>query len=268
MFLDVLNSKHTNKTILTHKMFSINCDNKKWQHKRLESLADEFLKGHLKCSYAPIYNYYTGDGQLLQYQVFGFIVSVLKRVLPNDFIKNGTFMKHLRKKLWIFLKISRFEKFSLNELIHGLKIKEILPIFDPKSTTKPTIPKSEHDKIKGLMKNFMHFLFENFIVDILRSNFYITEAAGSRSRLVFYRHDIWNRLTEPVLESFKEDMFQPIITDSNLLKSLSKARCRLVPKDNGKFRPIMAFRKPPSTVNKTIILFYNKCVIFFVGGRK
>lgn len=250
MFLDDLNSKKMNKTILIGKMFNFNCDNKKWQYKRLESLADEFLKGHLKCSYGPIYNYYTGDGQLLQYQVFGFVISVLKRVLPNDFIKNGIFMNHLRKKLWIFLKISRFEKMSLKELIDGLKIKQILPIFDPKSAVKPTIPQSEHDKIKGLMKNFMRFLFEHFIIDILRSNFYITETAGSRSRLVFYRHDTWNRLTGPVIESFQENMFQPLMTNSNLLKSLSKARCRLVPKENGKFRPIMAFRKPPNTVNK------------------
>lgn len=245
-----------NKIELAKKIFNVNFS-KKWQFKRLEFFAEEILKGHLKCPYTPIYNYYTtttSDGQLLPYQVFGFIISVLKRVLPNDFIKNRPFMKQLREKLWIFLKISRFEKISVNELIHGLKIKEILPIFDPKTTTttknkNKTIPQSEHDKIKEFIKNFMKFLFENYIVDLLRSNFYITEAAGSRSRLVYYRHDTWNRLTEPVLETFQETMFQPISsTDSNFSKSLSKARCRLVPKDNGKFRPIMAFRKPPSTV--------------------
>jgi telomerase reverse transcriptase len=242
-------------------MFNPSCK-KNWQFKKLESLADEFLKGHLTCSYAPIYNYYTryDNGQLLPYQVFGFVVSVLKRVLPNDFIKNRAFMKNFREKLWIFLKISRFEKMSVNELIHGLKIKEILPIFDSKAVQEAkakntmTMPQSEHEKIKWFIKSFMHFLFENFIVDLLRSNFYITEAAGSRSRLVFYRHDTWNRLTEPVLETLKDNLFQPITTtDSKQVK----ARCRLVPKDTGKFRPIMAFRKPPSTVNKDKDLNYN-----------
>ena len=238
---------------MTHKIFNYSCKKTSWQYKRLEFLADEFLKGHLKCSYGPIYNYYTRQHegqQLSQYQVFGFITSVLKRVLPNDFVRNKSFMKHLRKKLWIFLKISRFEKFSVNELILGLEIKQILPIFDPKTTTttnKKSFPPSEHEKIKGFMKSFMHFLFENYIVDLMKSNFYITESAGSRSRLVFYRHDTWNRLTEPVLESFQEDMFQPTNATLNN-RSVSKARCRLVPKDNGKFRPIMAFKKPPSTV--------------------
>lgn len=240
-------------------MFNFNNIKKSsWQFKRLESLADEFVKGHLKCPYAALYNYYTksSQGPLIPYQVFGFLVSVLKRVLPYDFVKNRTFMKYLRKKLWIFLKLTRFEKMSANELILGLSIKEIATIFDPKISSKKGIQSpGEHEKFKGLIVNFMYFFFENFVIDLLRSNFYITEAANSRSRLVFFRHDTWNRLTEPVLEAFQESMFQPLHTTSNLVKSLSKARCRLVPKDNGKFRPIMAFKKPPSTVTSPTFRF-------------
>ena len=251
-----------NKTTLAQKMFNVKFS-KKWQFKRLGKLAEDFLNGHLKCPYAPLYNYYTlSDGPLLPYQVFGFLISVLKRTLPIGFKKNRVFMKQLRKKLWIFLKISRFEKMSVNELICGLKIKEILPIFDTKSKSKTTMPQSEHDKMKGYIRAFMRFLFDDFIVDLLRSNFYITEAAGSRSRLVYFRHDTWKSFTEPVLENFQESMFQPIISDNP--KLISRARCRLVPKDNGKFRPIMAFIKPPSTVKKQQL--DNRC--HFLGGGK
>ena len=149
----------------------------------------------------------------------------------------------------------RFEKLSVNELIHGLELKKCLPIFDPKpkvTSSKTTkLPNhfpsfncpSEHEKIKNLLKSFFEFLFEDFLVHLLRSNFYITEATTSRSKLVYFRHDRWKQLTAPVLDAYQETMFHP--TEA---KTYS-ARCRLVPKDSGgKFRPIMAFKKAPGTV--------------------
>ena len=153
-------------------------------------------------------------------------------------------MRHFRKMLWTFLRMPRFEKICTNELIFGFPLKEILPIFDPKS--KNFQSPSEHEKIKFLFRNFMTFIFENLVIELLRSNFYISETAASRSRLVFYRHDTWARLTKPMLEVFQETMFQPVVWATGI-QIESKARCRLVPKENGRFRPIMAFKKPPST---------------------
>ena len=224
-----------------------NCSSKRgWQGRRLEILSQEMLKKHQKCPYAPIYAYYTkifdNCGQLSRYQVFGFLISVFKRILPSDFVKNSSFMRHFRKILWTFLRMPRFEKICTSELIFGFPLKEILPIFDPKSKAFQT--PSEHEKIKFLFGNFMTFIFENLVIDLLRSNFYISETAASRSRLVFYRHDTWARLTKPMLEVFQETMFQPVTGGSRIE---IKARCRLVPKENGRFRPIMAFKKPPST---------------------
>lgn len=224
--------------------------------RRLETLTGELLKRHKKCQYAALYSYYTksSNGQLSQYQVFGFVVAILKRVLPDTFFMNCAFKRNLKKKLWAFLKMPRFEKMTVNELIFGVSIKAIASIFDPKHQSTTMQSPSELEKIKTFIRSFMQFLFETVVVELLRSNFYITEAANSRSRLVFYRHDTWMRLTSPAIESLQESMFQPVYSiSSNLtvpVNSLSKARCRLVPKDNGTFRPIMAFKKPPSTVNK------------------
>lgn len=243
--LDILNTKITANNLAT-KVF--NCTVKGWQGKRLESLSFEILKGHLKCPYGAIFAYYTkiadNCGQLSQYQVFGFLVSVFKRILPKDFVKNSNFMRHFCKLIWTFLRMPRFEKMSTVELIRDFPLKTILSTFDTKSSKGSFQTPSEHEKIKHLLKGFMTFVFEDLVVDLLRSNFYISETASSRSRLVFYRHDTWIQLTRPMLEIFQETMFQPVIGGS---KTETKARCRLVPKDNGRFRPITAFKKPPST---------------------
>lgn len=154
-------------------------------------------------------------------------------------------MRHFRKLIWTFLRMPRFENMSTSELIRDFPLKSILPIFDPKATKGSFQNPSEHEKIKHLLKNFMAFLFENVVVDLLRSNFYISETASSRSRLVFYRHDTWIQLTRPMLEIFQETMFQPVLTGYSPIET--NARCRLVQKDNGRFRPITSFKKPPST---------------------
>ena len=146
----------------------------------------------------------------------------------------------------------RFEKMSTKELIYGFQLKESLPIFDPKRSSMTILSFScpdEHEKIKSYMQAFLQFLFDHFIVDLLRSNFYITEASNSRSRLVFYRHDVWIKLTAPVLENIQESMFQSIGSFVDKKKNVANARCRLVPKGESKFRPITAFKKTPTTVN-------------------
>ena len=259
MHVDLLNNCKTSSpssvTSLLKQMFDFNSNSKtsKWQRKRLEALTTKFIYGHEKCRYAAIYDYYTRkpNNVLSQYQVFGFLFSVLRRVLPKDFLKCTDFVKHLRSKIWTFLRMTRFEKMSINELLHGLSLKELAPIFDVKKGQRGTgfisCP-AEHEKIKKLTGAFFRFLFDNFLVDLLRSNFYVTEVSTSRSRLAFYRHDTWNRLTTPVLDNLRESMFQSVSVPDHHVKSKA-ARCRLVPKGNydGKFRPIVAFKKPPTS---------------------
>ena len=77
-----------------------------WQVRRLQCLSSEFMKRHSKCPYTPLYNYYTdpkttesSGGQLSLYQVFGFLLAILKRVLPKDFVNCGPFLKHLRQSI-------------------------------------------------------------------------------------------------------------------------------------------------------------------------
>ena len=140
----------------------------------------------------------------------------------------------------------RFEKLSVSELMHGLPLSGFISLFDVKRTQSKFQCPSELAKVKGFMTQFMYFLFEDVLVDLVRGSFYVTETSGSRSKLVFYRHDAWNRMTAPVMDDLQHSMFQPVDESSS---SSHAARCRLVPKGTpGKFRPIISFKKPPSTV--------------------
>ena len=256
--LDILNVGNVSDLELIEK-FNLKISNiKSWQYKRFKLLFHEFRLNHQRCSYNHIYDYYTKSSKsaLSLYQVFGFLVAILRRCLPREFASNYTFMKHLKKKLILFLKMPRFEKLSASELVYGLSLNEVAVVFNPKHSGNFQTP-SEHEKMKKLMFSFMFFIFEHYLIDLIKSFLYVTESSSSKNLLVFYRHDVWANLTTPAINLYQEKMLQSLSALSSIVKSsklnpssLYRARLRLVPKDLGKFRPIMAFTKPPNTVSK------------------
>lgn len=127
----------------------------------------------------------------------------------------------------------------------GLPLAALLPVLDPKSSSSPaaghcTSPQQQH-RFHRLMQDFLQFVFETLLVDLIRGNFYVTESAALRLRPLFYRHDTWHRLTAPSLAALIQSNLQAADP------SRSAAALRLLPKENGKFRPIVAFKRLPST---------------------
>lgn len=163
---------------------------------------------------------------------------------------------------------------STKDLLRGLQLRGCLSLFDPKAVNSSGHCRSfqstdELRKIEKLCSNFLFFIFEHILIDLLRYNFYITESAAIRTKLLFFRHDSWLKLTAPTLEEFQGNMFDPVIDNSNKnnlplwrgKKLVPLARCRLVPKGNGKYRPIMSFYKPTAKVKS--FLSDNHCVLFY-----
>ena len=62
---------------------------------------------HQKCCYSALYNYYTkNNDQLTNYQVFAFLIAILKRTLPKIIKENKAFMKQLKQSIMIkFIKL-------------------------------------------------------------------------------------------------------------------------------------------------------------------
>ena len=139
------------------------------------------------------------------------------------------------------LNLPRFESVSEADLMSSLKISEIAAIFDPKIGSSIQSP-NEHEKFKSFSASLLWFLFQDFLVPLIRYNFYVTESSYMRTKLYFYRHETWKRITSPHFDGLLNSMFTP----ANPVKNMSKLR--LVPKENGKFRPITAFYSNTSSV--------------------
>jgi hypothetical protein len=264
-FSDFFNNPSWSTIKLSAKIFSAKPDTvlsesmlKKWQWKHLFRLTETIRLNHQKCHYGALLKYYanpTDDNNIEPSRISAFLMSVLKRVLPSEMIKCSHFMNHIKKSKLIFnllfnqflelillLLMPRFELVSDSDLLSSLKISKIAFIFDPKVSTACQSP-SEHEKFKSLAKAFLWFIFQDFLIPLVNYNFYVTESSSLRTKLVFYRHEAWNRLSAHNLEEHLEAMFTPTNASSKI------ANFRMVPKENGKFRPIIAFKRNPLSVS-------------------
>lgn len=108
------------------------------------------------------------------------------------------------------------------------------------------LARSDHDKRIELFAELIYYLFDSFIVPLIRSNFYVTESSQYRNRLFYFRHDVWRRLTEPALAALKMSMLEEVPSDTALKtltrRALGFSQIRLLPKVDG-MRPISNLRR-------------------------
>lgn len=92
----------------------------------------------------------------------------------------------------------------------------------------------------------MYYIFDSFIIPLIRCNFHATESGIHRYRIFFFRQDVWRNLSEPAIASLKIEMFEEV--DIKLAKtvldsrSLGFSQIRLLPKEKG-VRPILNLRR-------------------------
>jgi telomerase reverse transcriptase len=105
---------------------------------------------------------------------------------------------------------------------------------------------SDTRKRTEIFYEFLYYLFDSFLIPLIRSNFYVTESNVDRYRLFFFRHDVWRYVAEPAMAILKTNMFEEVKTEDALRilqsRRLGFSQVRLLPKQ-AKMRPIMNLRR-------------------------
>ncbi|KAI9759142.1 MAG: hypothetical protein M1835_000450 [Candelina submexicana] len=146
-----------------------------------------------------------------------------------------------------FVYLRRFESLSLHEVMQSIKIKVThIPWLRHAKVRDEKGPQSDMLKRIEIFQELIYYLFDSFLIPLIRSNFYVTESNIHRNRIFFYRHDVWRSFSEPSMTSLRVSMFEELKTGSakNLLdkRSLGFSQIRLLPKETG-VRPIMNLRR-------------------------
>jgi telomerase reverse transcriptase len=184
---------------------------------------------------------------------------VPKRLLGDD--NNRRAVMHYIDQ---FVSIRKFETLTLHEVTQKLQvcttrilarssietgqITSVLWLRLPGHDGTTKLARSDFNKRKEIFQEFVYWVFDSFLIPLIRSNFYVTESNAHRNRLFYFRHDIWRILTEPALSTLKLEMFEDMPNDrvNRLLaaRPLGFSKMRLLPKKQG-IRMIMNLKRRP-----------------------
>lgn len=57
-----------------------------------------------------------------------------------------------------------------------------------------SVPAAEHRLREAVLAKFLCWLMNTYVVELLRSFFYVTETTFQKNRLFFYRKSVWSQL--------------------------------------------------------------------------
>ncbi|KAJ5817557.1 reverse transcriptase [Penicillium robsamsonii] len=187
--------------------------------------------------------------------VSAFCRAAIQKVIPRQFWGVGpdgiSNLRLVLRHVDRFIKLRRFESLSLHEVCKGVKTTSI-PWLEPpqvqttSSETRSKIALSDLHKRTELLHEFMFWIFDSFLIPLIRSHFYVTESQTHRNRLFYFRHDLWQQLTQQPFGDLKATMFEELEPDQAqrvlARRSLGFGALRLLPKSTG-LRPILNLRK-------------------------
>jgi len=181
-------------------------------------------------------------------RVSAFCRTVFERVFPTEFWGSGSDgennLRTITRNIDRFIRLRRGESLTLHNVLQDLQIGNILWLQPAKCSGK--MSQSDFQKRKELLAELVYYVFDSFIIPLIRSNFHVTESNVHRNRLFYFRHDVWRSLTEPTIAELKSTTFEEM-KPAQARKVLSErafghSAIRLLPKATG-FRPIANLRR-------------------------
>lgn len=122
-------------------------------------------------------------------------------------------------------------------ILTALQISSLAWLQPPGQTKATKMAKSDHDKRKEIFLELVYWVFDSFLMPLVRSSFHVTESNVHRNRLFYFRHDVWRMLVEPSLSNLKLDLFEDVPNESAMrllnARPLGYSKIRLLPKKAG-----------------------------------
>lgn len=212
------------------KTLYINCKNKQTDISNLQFIYDKLLNSTIE--YSNIYN---------------LLKDYIKSIIPRSFIGDKN-LNIIINKLWSFIILNRFETFNKISLFEKKEfdfndIKWLSKCFSMKKTDKSM---KKLILLKNfIMKNLIFTIYDFFIVQFLRSHFYITERQGFNYKIFYYHKCNWNyimKITELKFSNQYTSIAKIAAIEKLKEKDLAPGKMRVVPKNNT-YRPIVSYKK-------------------------
>ena len=137
----------------------------------------------------------------------------LKRAIPNELIgpKNKKILMEMMRD---FVSMKRFENFKMEDFLWKMDVFE-LEWVDIKYNKK------FHRKIITKRRKYLALIISlivnEFLVPLIKMNFYVTEKHKEANRIFYYRKPLWTLISKIALKKFSEDNLE-LLSDQAVLK--------------------------------------------------
>ncbi|XP_078395617.1 telomerase reverse transcriptase [Cetorhinus maximus] len=178
-------------------------------------------------------------------QVHRFVRECLLKVVPAELWGSDhnkcRFLKNVKK----FISLGKFDKFSCSELIWKMRVTDCTWLQLTKG--QHFVPASEHQLREEILSRFLFWLMDTYVVQLLKSFFYVTETTFMKNMLFYYRKCVWNEVERiGVRKHLAKVQLRPISHKDMEQKQRQKtfpppSKLRFIPKKNG-LRPIVKMR--------------------------
>ena len=227
------------------------------------NLVERLRKRESRCSYRMLLDHHcprSQHGTSDQDSTFGqatllgnvsaFCRTAIRRVFPPELLgdhegETGN-VAAIMRCVDSFVRLRRYETISLHEVVQGITLSAIQWLAPPKADQKSNMSKSDFETRKGILSELLYYIFDSYLIPLIRSHFYVTESSAHRNQLFYFRHDVWKSLSEPALNSLKLEMFEECSTselgNAMARRTLGVSKVRLLPKEVG-MRPVINLRR-------------------------
>ena len=140
--------------------------------------------------------------------------------------------------------MKRYENYKIEDFLYKMDVFKIpwLHLNFHKKYKKQIIGRG-----RKVLASLISFLYNKFIIPVLKYNFFITEKHKEANKLFYYRKPLWILIEKLALKRFSDENLTPI--NEGVLNETRKngidypeGKLRLMPK-KGSFRPIITFNR-------------------------
>jgi telomerase reverse transcriptase len=226
-------------------------------------LVERIRKRHSRCSFRALLDHYcprpqpgtskqtnTFDQATVLSNVSAFCQAVIRNVFPSDAFGASSCESDsfgiVMRAVHSFVCLRRYESFSLHDVMQGIGVTDIDWLMPHKTNRESNMSRSDFVTRKDILSELLYYMFDSYLIPLIRSHFHVTESGVHRNQLFYFRHDVWKNMSEPALTSLKLDMFEECsaaeIQGAMAQRALGISKVRLLPKEQG-MRPIINLRR-------------------------
>ncbi|KAL3721420.1 hypothetical protein ACJRO7_033851 [Eucalyptus globulus] len=222
---------------------------------------DKLPRYDLKCHENKFERNFTEFEELKSYcsksQVVAFIWAVCRSIVPVELLGAPINWRKLRRNIYKFIELRRFEQFSLKQCMHKLQAVSFMFLFKDLSIRSNDqvlqyavgenidIYRNGSNELNKMMSILRHTLLERWIywffsclvVPLVQANFYVTESEHGKQDVFYFRKSIWESLSSRVMGHLKDKSYT-CLSDGSVRRILGRrsfgfSKLRFRPKENG-----------------------------------